>query len=122
MSRGAKPGEWTADISFAGPGFYEVRAEAGESYRDRLWVEVSPGWDEGLDSRPDFDRLRGLARESGGAFAPLEEFNRNWLNRHLSQLKKEKKPPPVRVVWVLAVLAFLFLALEWIARRRAGLP
>ncbi len=120
--RGASAGEWTADISFEEPGFYEVRAEAGEAFRDRLWVEVAPVWDEGLDTRPDFDRLKNLARETGGAFIPAGEFNGAWLGRRLERLKREPRPLSRRAAWALAGLAFLFLAAEWILRRRAGLP
>lgn len=42
----------------AEPGNYEWIAEAGEAHRDRLRLDVSAGWEESLDTRPDLPDWR----------------------------------------------------------------
>jgi hypothetical protein len=115
-------GEYTADFVPSGAGTYELRAEAGSSDRDHLWVEVSSEWDESKDTRPDFYRLQNVASKSGGVFVEAPLLNKKTFRRWVSRLSWEKRSQGrgVEIFWV--VLALLVLFLEWIFRRRQGLP
>lgn len=121
--RPAEPaGDYTADFVPAGPGAYQLNAEAGSSDRDHLWVEVSSDWDETRDTRPDFSRLQKLARTSGGAFVEASSLNKKTFRRWVSGLAWENRSQGrgAEIVW--GALALLVLFLEWIFRRRRGLP
>lgn len=121
--RAAEPrGDYTAAFVPSGPGPFELHAQAGSSDRDRLWVEVLSGWDETRETRPDFARLQTLARASGGAFVEAASLNEKTVRRWASGLSWEYRPHGRGPEIGLAVLALLVLLLEWVFRRRRGLP
>lgn len=115
-------GEYTADFTPPGPGTYELHAETRASDGDRLWLEVSSDWDEALDTRPDFSRLKNLARLSGGHFVEDGNIPKKILRRWLSQTLWEKRPQGWGTPFFFVALAMACLAWEWIYRRRRGLP
>lgn len=115
-------GEFAAEFIPPDSGFYELRAEAGESFRDRMWVEAASEWEETRDTRPDFSRLADLARKSGGVFFAAADLREKDWRRWISNLPWEDRSAGggTEKGWV--ALALAFLAMEWVVRRRRGLP
>lgn len=115
-------GEYRGDFIPSLSGSYEMFAEAGASNRDRMRIEVSSGWDESYDTRPDFARLADLARLSGGQFVEAKNVQKKRGASWFSSVFWESRPHPVGGEIVLGAFAMIMLALEWVFRRRRGLP
>lgn len=122
MRAAEQGGDYTADFVPSGPGTFELRAEAGSSDRDHMWIDVSSDWDETQDTRPDFARLQNLARKSGGPFVEASLLNEKMFHRWVSGLSWETRSQGRGTEIGLMALALLVLLLEWIFRRRRGLP
>ena len=117
-----RKGEYTADFVPAEPGNYEWIAEAGEAHRDRLRLDVSAGWEESLDTRPDFARLADLAQMSGGRFSESGNVQRKTVQKWFSTVLWETRPQSLGTDIFFVALGLLALAGEWTFRRRRGLP
>jgi hypothetical protein len=114
------PGEYMAAFTPSAPGSYELRAEAGESERDSLWVNVSSDWDETTDTRPDFERLKELAQKSGGRFVELAGFNAKEFHRWIASQRGERRSLGRGTEFFFVLLALLALGGEWVFRRWRG--
>ncbi len=109
------------------PGDYVVdgRAAKGEALlgEDRSEMTVTPYRRELEDPAPDFEILREIARQSGGAFLPLGEIDRLPGAMKLESVaERSVRETPLREnPWAFAALLG-FLGTEWAMRKRRGLP
>jgi hypothetical protein len=114
-------------LSGLAPGDYEVsgRALRGGAVlgEDRAEMTVTPYRMEFEDPAPNFEMLRAIARESGGAFLRLSEIDGissaakigPILDRSTRETSLRESP------WAFAALLGL-LGCEWALRKRRGLP
>jgi hypothetical protein len=122
LQRVRPPSADTLDVALPAlaAGGYTARLRTDEGATTRYDFACEAGGDEWADTRPDPDRLRALARATGGAFVfggdagslPLPAPTRVSAERHVTPLA-----PP----WAWTVAATVLLGAHWIARRRGGL-
>ncbi|MBK8576398.1 MAG: hypothetical protein IPN90_12215 [Elusimicrobia bacterium] len=115
-----RTGEYAAAFTPDAAGFYEIRAQAGESERDSVWVEVSSPWDETIDTRPDFERLKVLAQKSGGRFVEAGHLDANALRRWMVAQRGKTRSGGTGTEIFFVSLALCALAGEWVFRRGRG--
>jgi hypothetical protein len=126
LARGGGPGQYTGDLGFMPPGFYQLKGEAvrgnqrwngqGEPFLvDRATVD-------GLDPAADPGLLRRIAQSSDGAFVAPEAAERainEVVRRQLAIVHTREIP-----LWNHAGLFLAFIGCasgEWFLRRRSGL-
>ena len=113
-----------APVDFALPaldaGGYTARLRIGKGPTTRRDFACEVGGDEWADSRPDADRLRALASETGGAFAWASEAASLPLPKP-TVVSAERHVVPLAPPWAWTLLAALTLGAHWFARRRSGL-
>jgi uncharacterized membrane protein len=102
------------------PGAYSVRARVGSGPAARRDFACERGADEWADSRPDVERLRAIAKATGGRYVPASSAGRIPIPPAV-QVSAERYVRPVLPPWVWTVLAAVALGVHWIARRRTGL-
>lgn len=115
---GDQPGRYAGAFTPAVPGPYEVSLWMGKSEADHFWMDVSSGWDEQLDLRPDLTRLAERARLSGGDFVSASDFNKRVWSRWNRQMRKKNQTSSLSTLFLLPGL--LVLLWEWVWRRRRG--
>ncbi len=117
--RGSLPGLPPGDYRIEG----RARREGAELGADDSEMTVAPYRMELEDPAPDFEMLREIARESGGAFVTLAQAGeipdlldpRPITDRSVRELPFLESP-------VLFLLLLALLGAEWGLRRRRGLP
>jgi hypothetical protein len=100
-------------------GGYMAKVRAGTASTRRAFA-CEKGGDAWADPRPDEDRLRAIARATGGTFArdggagaiPLPPP---------TEVNAERTVTPIAPSWAWTLAAAMALGLHWIARRRGGL-
>jgi uncharacterized membrane protein len=111
-------------VDFALPaldaGGYTARLRIGKGPTTRRDFACEVGGDEWADSRPDVDRLRALAAETGGAFAWANEAAALPLPKP-TVVSAERHVVPLAPPWAWTLIAALTLGAHWFARRRSGL-
>jgi hypothetical protein len=116
---GDRPGQYVGSFTPPVPGPYEFSVWVGKSEVDHFWEDVSSGWDEQIDMRPDPTRLADLARLSGGEFVSAVDFNRRVWSRWNRQMRKKASTSSLSTLFLLPGL--IALVGEWVWRRRRGL-
>jgi uncharacterized membrane protein len=101
-------------------GGYAAHLRLGSGPATRMDFACEAGGDEWADSRPDPDRLRDLARATGGAFAWADEVRSLPLPK-ATVVSAERHVVPVAPPWSWTLLAAALLGAHWLARRRVGL-
>jgi uncharacterized membrane protein len=86
----------------------------------RLDFACEAGGDEWADSRPDPERLRTLARATGGTFVTANDAATLPMPKP-AVVSRQRKVTAVAPPWAWSVAAAVLLGTHWIARRRAGL-
>ena len=126
VRKGEQKGIFTADFIPTDPGTYELHAESESADRDRLQIHVSSDWDERLDTRVDFRRLQKLARDTGGDFVDAGQLDKKTIRRWRSKMSirpdDPSRPEGRRGSLLFGALALGALIMEWVFRRRQGLP
>jgi uncharacterized membrane protein len=101
-------------------GGYTARLRLGTGPTTRKDFACESGGDEWADSRPDPDRLRRLAKATGGTFRFADEG----LSLPLpapAVVSAERHVVPLAPAWAWTLAAALALGAHWFARRRSGL-
>ena len=106
-----EPGGYTVTVGF------DDRGQAAPSRYDFACEE---GGDEWADVRPDNERLRVLARATGGVSVPASEVKGLPLPR-AAHVVIERHVNPILPPWAWSLFAALCLGGHWFSRRRAGL-
>lgn len=101
-------------------GGYSARLRVGSGPATRRDFACEVGGDEWADSRPDGDRLRALAKASGGTFAWAGDVASIPLPKP-TVVSAERHVMPVAPPWAWALVAALAVGAHWFARRRSGL-
>lgn len=116
---GDRPGRYVGSFTPPAPGPYEFSVWVEKSEADHFWVDISSGWDEQIDLRPDPARLADRARTSGGEFVSAADFNRRVWSRWNRQMRKNVSTSSLSTLFLLPGL--IALVAEWVWRRRRGL-
>ena len=115
-------GEYAASFLPEKGGIYRVKVETpGASTEETLNVSDPVAERDGF---PDHERLRRLARSTGGKFlASREEILEEILSaaQERKTLWVEEKRTPLGAHWAFPALVLLLLSAEWYFRRRWGL-
>jgi uncharacterized membrane protein len=101
-------------------GAYTARLRMADGAMTRYDFACEAGGDEWADSRPDPERLRALARATGGAFAVAADADSLPLPKP-TVISAERHVTPVAPPWTWTTAAALLLGAHWFARRRGGL-
>jgi hypothetical protein len=101
-------------------GGYSARLRIGHGPATRRDFACEVGGDEWADSRPDADRLRALAKASGGTFAWATDDATLPLPKP-TVVSAERHVMPIAPAWLWALVAALAVGVHWVARRRSGL-
>lgn len=128
----SKQPSYTQDLDVDGRGTVDVtlRPLPAGGYTARVTVGAAPAtrYDFGCegggiawtDTRPDVERLKRLARVSGGTF--VDASNVAGLPKpKLSNITAERHVSPLFPVWVWTLLSAIFLGAHWVVRRQGGL-
>jgi uncharacterized membrane protein len=107
-----EPAGYSAEVEIAGGG-----AKGPTTRRD---FACEKGGDEWADSRPDADRLREIARATGGRYVTAANAGSLPLPPALV-VATERQVAPLLPPWAWAVGAAMMLGAHWIVRRREGL-
>jgi len=102
-------------------GAYVARLQVGSGGATRFDFACEAGGDKWGDSRPDPDRMRDLARATGGTFAWADEDLGRIRFPKPTTVSAERQVAPVAPPWVWTLVATVLLGLHWLARRHAGL-
>jgi uncharacterized membrane protein len=102
-------------------GAYVARLRVGSSGTTRREFACEAGGDEWADSRPDGERMKGIAEASGGVFAWADEDVGRIPMPKPTMVSAERHVVPVAPPWVWTVMATVVMGAHWIARRRGGL-
>ena len=125
----AGDGLWAGEIEADADGKYEITARltaAAGAEVEKTTIVATPRSSEYGAFKPRLERLRALAGATGGRY--VEAGDVDALARAVAARVREA--PRVSVAgrrglwpaWLAFPAALLFLAVEWILRRRAGLP
>lgn len=99
----------------------EIAAEGGaKGPTTRRDFACEKGGEEWADSRPDVDRLREIAKATGGRFVAAADAGSLPLPPAMV-VAAERQVAPLLPAWAWAVLAAVMLGAHWIVRRVAGL-
>jgi hypothetical protein len=101
-------------------GGYAAHLRLGNGPATRVDFACEAGGDEWADSRPDPDRLRALAKTTGGSFAWADEVRSLPLPK-ASVVSAERHVVPLAPPWAWTLAAAALLGAHWLARRRVGL-
>jgi hypothetical protein len=127
VAAAAGDGEYVASFTPRAPGAVFLSARAvrdgvmiGE---DRGFAASGAAWDEARDVSPDFPFLKDLSRATGGRFTTIDGFTAAWVSRALDEVSWEtrRRTAPRDSPWIPVVLLTVLLV-EWVFRRRRGLP
>ncbi len=102
-------------------GGYAARLKLPGGTTTRRDFACEGGGDEWADSRPDADRLRRLAKATGGEFRSASEASRPLPLPRPTVVSAERHVVPLAPAWVWSLLAALALGGHWFVRRRSGL-
>ena len=120
---------WNAELPFAKEGHYTIEAVATKEGKrigtDTLKILATARNRETANLDTDFELLEAIALHSGGKFAPISQADTvfmSLLNDAEEYKSIARRHSPIWASpWVFFVV-LLFLAMEWIYRRRKGLP
>ena len=101
-------------------GGYTARLKLGAGPTTRRDFACESGGDEWADSRPDRDRLRALAKATGGTFHDATDDLTLSLPKP-AVVSAERHVVPVAPPWAWTLGAAVALGVHWFARRRSGL-
>ena len=101
-------------------GGYTARLKLGAGPTTRRDFACESGGDEWADSRPDRDRLRALAKATGGTFHDATDDLALALPKP-AVVSAERHVVPVAPPWAWTLGAAVALGVHWFARRRSGL-
>ncbi len=101
-------------------GGYTARLRLGTGPTTRRDFACEAGGDEWADSRPDRDRLKALAKASGGAFRDADDDLTLPLPKP-AVVSAERHVVPLAPPWVWTLAAAVMLGVHWFARRKSGL-
>ena len=101
-------------------GGYTARLKLGAGPTTRRDFACESGGDEWADSRPDRDRLRALAKATGGSFHDATDDLTLPLPKP-AVVSAERHVVPVAPPWAWTLAAAIALGVHWFARRRSGL-
>ncbi len=101
-------------------GGYAARLRIGTGPATRRDFACEVGGDEWADSRPDGDRLRAIAKATGGTFAWASDGATLPLPKP-TVVSAERHVMPIAPPWTWALIAALAVGVHWVARRRSGL-
>jgi uncharacterized membrane protein len=102
-------------------GGYAARLKVPGGTTTRRDFACEGGGDEWADSRPDPERLRALARATGGEFRTASDGARPLPLPKPTVVSAERHVVPLAPAWVWSLLAALALGAHWFVRRRSGL-
>ncbi len=113
-----------ATVEFALPalpsGGYAAHLRLGTGPATRRDFACEAGGDEWADSRPDPERLQGLAKATGGTFSWADQVGRLPFPK-ASVISAERHVVPLAPPWLFALVAAALLGAHWLVRRRVGL-
>ena len=95
-----------------------MRLGSGPATRRDFACET--GGDEWADSRPDPDRLRAVAKATGGSFAWADEVGALPLPK-ATVVSAERHVVPIAPPWAWTLVAAVMMGAHWLVRRRVGL-
>ena len=101
-------------------GGYTARLRLGTGPTTRRDFACEAGGDEWADSRPDRDRLKDLAKASGGTFKDADDDLTLPLPKP-AVISAERHVVPVAPPWAWTLVAAVMLGVHWFARRKSGL-
>ena len=101
-------------------GGYSALLRVGGGATTRRDFACETGGDEWADSRPDNERLRALADETGGSFHWADEAGAITMPKE-TVVSTERHVAPVAPPWMWALFAAAAVGAHWYARRRSGL-
>lgn len=101
-------------------GGFTARVTIGSAPATRFDFGCEAGGQAWTDSRPDFQRLREVARVTGGDAVMLDKIDQLPLPM-LSQITAERRVAPLLPSWVWSLLSAVTLGLHWVFRRQGGL-
>jgi uncharacterized membrane protein len=102
-------------------GGYTARLRLGSGPTTRRDFACEAGGDEWADSRPDADRLKSLARATGGAFVWADDAAPSIPLPKPTVVSAERHVVPIAPPWSWSLAAAVLVGLHWIVRRRSGL-
>lgn len=118
----ASDGRGTIDVPLRPlpAGGFTARVTIGSAPATRFDFGCEAGGQGWTDSRPDLQRLREIARVTGGEAVSSREVDQLPLPT-LSQITAERRVAPLLPSWVWSLLSAVTLGLHWVVRRQGGL-
>ena len=118
----ASPSDTTIDMPLPplDAGGYTARLRVGGASTRRDFA-CEAGADEWADSRPDPDRLRAIAKATGGSFAFASDAASAVPLPKPTVVSAERHVVPLAPSWAWTLAATVLLGAHWFARRRSGL-
>jgi hypothetical protein len=118
----SSPDETAFDLAMPAlpAGGYTARLRVGDSSTTRRDFACEGGGDEWADSRPDPERLRALAKATGGAFAFAGDAAAIPFPNP-TVVNAERHVVPIAPPWLWSLVAAALLGAHWFTRRRSGL-
>jgi uncharacterized membrane protein len=101
-------------------GGYMARVKTGGGSSTRHAFPCEAGGDEWADSRPDEDRLRAVARATGGSYVRAADAGSIRFPA-ATEVSAERTVTPLLPPWLWALGSALALGAHWLARRRSGM-
>jgi hypothetical protein len=114
------PGPLEIDVGALEAGGYSARARVGAAPPTRFDFACERGGPAWSDSRPDPDRLRKLAKASGGQSVTRANIDDLTVPDPI-EVAAERSSTELFPPWVWTLGAALALGAHWYARRRQGL-
>lgn len=109
---------------FVAPGLiaggYAASVKVGDAPPTRFVFSCEAGGDSWSDSRPDRERLRRIAQETGGRFVDARDVSELEPPRS-TFVSASKKSQPLISAWIWATLAALSMCAHWVLRRAVGM-
>ncbi|MFT3776306.1 MAG: glutamine amidotransferase [Minicystis sp.] len=98
----------------------EIVGAGGKGPTTRRDFACEKGGDEWADSRPDADRLKEIAKTTGGKYVTAADAGTLPLPPAM-QVAAERQVAPLLPAWAWAIGAAMMLGAHWIVRRLSGL-
>jgi uncharacterized membrane protein len=114
------PGVVEVAIGELDAGGYVARTRVGAAPPTRFDFACEKGGEAWSDSRPDQERLAGIARAGQGQFVTAGRVDELPLPR-ATRVAAERHVSPMLPPWAWSLMASLLLGAHWLARRRGGL-
>jgi uncharacterized membrane protein len=111
-AKGFTPGGYSAHV--------EIQSADGTGPAARKDFACEKGGDEWADSRPDVDRLKAIAKATGGTFVNADDVGSIPLAPS-TLVSTHRSVKPVLPAWAWTLAAAALIGAHWIVRRRAGL-